>query len=163
MIEPYIQGTVANHDCQIIKFHSRGSCYVLQCSNNFTEETLVNILKLSWWQNLKEMLLLENHRLPNYINFNELDIQEYENLRNWHSAYSQEDFRIKNTKKGTVILFLAWTAGKLLEWSFQVNIHLELSWVIIVTLNAERKTSHASHSSPIYHKTSYCLIFSLLQ
>lgn len=44
-----------------------------------------------------------------------------------HSAYSQEDFRIKkNTKKGTVILSLAWTARKLLEWYFQVNIRLEL-------------------------------------
>lgn len=37
-----------------------------------------------------------------------------------------------------------------------------LSWVII-TLNAEHKTSHASHSSPNYLKTSYYLIFSLIQ
>lgn len=47
---------------------------------------LVNIWKLSWWQNLKGVLLFENYRSPNYINFNELDIQEYENLRNWHTV-----------------------------------------------------------------------------
>lgn len=38
-----------------------------------------------------------------------------------------------------------------------------LSWVIIVTLNAESKTSHTSHSSLKYLKRSYRLIFCLLQ